>query len=183
MKKIILNLSLPAILFIMGLNLASAQYYNYNTNYNTNTYGNYGNNSSNYTPYYNTYANAPTSNSYQFTQGCYIYNYDRYTRITSLLGSNCNVNNNNTYSYNTGYNNYNNTYNYGYNTSYNSGYVQPTYTNTYTYPTQNTYPYNNYNNNQYSTYRYVNGVWVPGNTNTYQNNGCTYMTYPYQACY
>jgi hypothetical protein len=173
MKKIfstlISTLSFTSLLFIMGTANASAQYYNYN----------YG---SNYTPYYNTYSNAPSSNSYQFTQGCYVYNYDRYTGITSLLGSNCTTNTyNNNYSYNNGYN-------YGYN-NYTYGYVQPTYTttyvapvqNTYTVPAINTYGYNNgYNygyNNQYATYQYVNGVWVLSNGTNYNTNntGCYYI--------
>ena len=124
MKKIFSIISLSIPLFIMGSMSVFAQYYpdysyntTYGTNYNSNytypnyNYGNYNyydnNNYGNYnygntysytgyTPYYNTYANTPTSNSYQFTQGCYVYNYDRYTGITSLVGSNCNVN---TYQY------------------------------------------------------------------------------------
>ena len=157
MKKIFFSLSLVSTLFIAGLNTASAQYYN---NYN------YG---YNYTPYYNTYANAPASNSYQFTQGCYIYNYDRYTGITSLLGSNCSVGN-----YNYGYNNM---YSYG----YNYGYVQPTYTTTYIAPYQNTYNYGY--NNQYGTYRYVNGVWIPSTGYNYNYNGSNIYNYGNTGCY
>lgn len=132
MKKIFKGTFL-GVLFISGSLLASAQYY---SNYDYN----------NYTPYYNTYQNSAYSNSYIYTQGCYKYQYDRYTHITSLLGSTCNTN---TYTY-------------------------PTYQNTYTYQYQ-TYPYMysyTYPTSQYYTYSYNNGYWYPGSSNYY--NGSTY---------
>lgn len=201
MKKIISTLGLATTLFVMGAHFASAQYYDnsYDT-YGNYTYGNTNTYSNGYTPYYNTYNTGSYSNSYQFMQGCYIYSYDRYTRVTSLVGSRCNTS-----------------------TNYNTNYTYPT-TNTYTYPVQTSYTspntyYNNgynsgcnyatygyayYNSNcyqgygqgysGYGTYQYVNGAWVApsagytypnynyNNNNNYNNGGCYYVN-GQMACY
>lgn len=107
MRKFILNIIFITGFFIGGALPASAQY-----NYTDNVYNPYDT----FTPYYNTYVNTPTSNSYTYTQGCYVYQYDAYTRITSLIGSNCTTN---TYTY----------------PIYQTYYTLPTYTYTYVEPT------------------------------------------------
>lgn len=154
MKKILLTSSVFVTLFISGLSFASAQY----------------------TPYYNVYQNAPTSNSYIYRQGCYIYQYDRYTQITSLIGSNCQAQQP-TYTYPT--------------------YQQPTYQPNYTYPTyQQNYTYPSYNNySPYQTYGYSHGTWYRGysgnglvgiinNTlSNYQDTNSCYYQNGYQVCY
>lgn len=127
-----------------------------------------------YTPYYNNYSNTPTSNSYTFQQGCYTYSYDAYTRITSLIGSTCQVN--------TSYNYY---------PTYSSNYY-PTYSSSY-YPrySYNTTPVNYTVTNPYYVYSYNNGYWTIGgatnagynyydNYNYYYNN---HVNTPNTSCY
>lgn len=132
MKKILKTIAFVSTLFISGSLFASAYY----------------------TPYYNVYQNAPTSNSYIYTQGCYRYQYDRYTQITSLLGSNCTTANNYSYTY-------------------------PTNNYSYTYPTTNySYQYQTYTQptSQYYNYSYHNGSWYPVNNWVSNGNGYNYYT-------
>lgn len=152
-----------------------------------------------YTPYYNNYSTGARSNSYTYVQGCYTYSYDAYTRITSLIGSNCATNTTNT-GYNTGYNtNYNNnssyyptyssntyptyssnTYSYSVPATSYSYYTQPT---TYSYYTQpNTYT----SYSPYYTYGYDNGYWNQGGSNGFLNGGynnSNYVPTPTTGCY
>ncbi len=190
MKKIISTIGLGSLLFISGALFTSASYY---------------------TPYYNTYQNAPTSNSYVYVQGCYTYQYDAYTRVTSLLGSTCTTAYPTTNSY---YNNY--SYSYPVTTAYS---YQNTYTQNYSYPVSTSYPVTTsypvstaYTPaSPYYTYGYYEGNWYPGYQNTtftdlfnsnsygnsynnysiygdynnnynYMNNGCYYQN-GYQVCY
>ena len=175
MKKILMTSAILSTLFVSGLGIASAQYYN----------------SSSYTPYYNVYQNAPSSNSYIYTQGCYRYQYDRYTNITSLLGSTCTTQPTTSYTYPTQstYNYQYQTYPYTYPTSqyqtygYNNYSWSPSYSYNYNgYGNQYSYGstgYNNYNNyNSYTGYTGYNNNY--GSTNT--SNGC-YWSGGYQACY
>jgi hypothetical protein len=185
MKKIISTVGLGSLLFVSGTLFTLASYY---------------------TPYYNTYQNAPTSNSYVYVQGCYTYQYDAYTHITSLLGSTCTT----TYpAYNNSYyNNY--SYSYPVTTAYS---YQNTYTQNYSYPVSTSYPVTTsyMPASPYYTYGYYEGNWYPGYQNTtftdlfnsnsygnsynnysnyggynnnynYMNNGCYYQN-GYQVCY
>lgn len=162
MKKILSMTLLTGTLFISGMMFASAYY----------------------TPYYNVYQNAPTSNSYVYTQGCYTYQYDRYTQVTSLIGSTCQTNT--SYTYPTTQYSYvapaQQTY-YTY-PSYNYGYVQPV-AQTYHYSHGAWYPTTNYTNSYYNTNSYYdsyNYTSYSPYSYTGTSNGC-YWSNGYQVCY
>lgn len=144
MKKYISLCAVVSLLFISGFASVSAYY-------TTNTY----------TPYYNNYSTGARSNSYTYTQGCYVYSYDAYTRITSLIGSTCQTN---TYS-NT---NYNSSYYPAYNSNTYPSYSSNTYPSYQTYYTQPTYSYAY--TNPYYTYSYNNGYWGQGGSNGFFNS-------------
>lgn len=124
-----------------------------------------------YNSYNNTYTYITSSslNSYQFAQGCNLYNFDTYTKVATLVGSYCTSN-----------------YVYPYNTQYSPTTIYPTTT---TYPASTIYPTTtNY------TYKYINGSWYPSNLyndsqyytnyNTQYNptSPCYYLN-GYQVCY
>ena len=156
-----------------------------------------------YTPYYNTYQNTAVSNSYVYVEGCYTYQYDAYTRRTSLIGSTCSTTN---AGYGYGGYGYNNTmYTIPVSTSYSASYSYPVTTS---YPVATSYPVTTaYTpNSPYYTYGYTNGSWYPGYQNSilgdlftgnsyntsyyngYNNNygnygyNCSYQN-GYQVCY
>lgn len=169
MKKIISIGGIAGAVFLGGALLVSAQYYG------------------NYTPYYNTYQNTASSNSYVYTQGCYKYQYDAYTRVTSLIGSICTTNTNTNTNYNTcpTYQTY--PYTYGCNNSTSQYYTYPTsqyytymYNNGSWYPANSYYPNNNYGGYGYNYNSYTNYTYNTGYTNT--SNGC-YWSGGYQVCY
>lgn len=158
--KTFISLTLGLLCALSTYGTASAQvYYSYNNGYN------------------NTYQNTQQA-SYTYTQGCYTYYYNGYTRSTSIIGSTCQSQN--VYSYTT-------PVSYTYTTS-------PTYTYTtspsYTYTTPTSYT------NQTSPY-YVygyersNATWYPRYNNSYFFNGdssynsydSTFVPTPRTYCY
>lgn len=134
-----------------------------------------------YTPYYNNYSTGTRSNSYTYVQGCYIYSYDAYTRITSLIGSTCSTANTNSYNYN----NYNSMYYPTYSSNTYPTYSSNTYTysvpaTTYSYYTQPT-TYTSYS--PYYTYGYNDGYWSRGVYTGFFNDNNGYIPTPTTGCY
>jgi len=102
--------------------------------------------------------------SYTYTQGCYTYYYNGYTRTTSIISSTCQAQN--VYSYVTPV-----TYSY---------YTSPYYTYSYQQNTNSWYsPYSNYYNYGYTNTGYNYGNYY--NNYGYYNNGRVYT--PTNPCY
>lgn len=140
------------VMLVLGsFEFASAQYYSPYSSYYPYTY-----NTNNYYPNY-------YSNTYTYQDGCYLYEYNTYSRTTRLLQNTCN---NQNYSY-----------------TANQQIVPYTTTYTYTSPYQNQNYYYNYNttpvNYQYPSYIDASWSWNNGSAYFYYNDSPYYSNYNY----
>lgn len=175
MKTMYKKLSLlPLLLFaFFGMSLfAHAQYYPYTTNdFYTTSYGSYNLHNNNcvimqtypYTYNCNNYTNS-YNNSYTYTNGCYTYYYNAYTRQSTIISYNCQQ----TYVQPI-------TYTYTYPAQYQNYYTQPNYV--YQYSHGSWYRPQYYNQMNYGNYGYTNTNYY----NSYSNN--CYWQNGYQICY